>query len=135
MWTHHLASWVPPILEVNDYYAVNLEDSQIMPNKDIHIMFFSKLYITHLVYFFTFLQIKYNWKTLFTIYFHSPNTRMAISATGHCKCWLQLDETLWLIKAFIVIWFWLERPRVWYWKKAEQKTILVKKWSLYMSLY
>ena len=50
------------ILEVNDYYAVTLGDSQIMGNIDIYIVFSSQYNFMDQVYVFTLLQIKYNKK-------------------------------------------------------------------------
>ena len=89
----------PPVMGAvsilwRDYYAVTFDDSQIVANKDIRILF-SKQYITDQVYFFHFLQIKYNGKILFAIYFQSPNTGPVMSqmhatkaSHSYAQCWL-----------------------------------------------
>ena len=91
------------------YYTVNLEGSQIVANKDIHILFII-FFFSNQVYFFPFSQIKYNGNILFAIYFHSPNTKTAISASSCvcCKTVAMVRPYLMLVKAFIVLWLWLE---------------------------
>ena len=58
------------------------------------------------------------------MYFHSPNTTTLISACVRCKMMAVIRLYLTLVKAFTVMWLWLERPHVWYAKKADQKTVI-----------
>ena len=104
-------------------FTVTLESSQIMGNKDIHILF-SKQYVTSLFLpiFTTKKQQEYiicNFLSFTKYPFLYVN-----AAKWHVQLYLILHNV------FIVMRLYLECPYVWYAKKGDQRLIVVQQWMM-----